>query len=75
MLSLAECEALDKAGAGRVVRSRKGEVKRFICYARSRVYCDAREGIGALHAQEGAGVNVCDRPYSAGASSNGLAAT
>ena len=48
-VSEAQCETLVKAGLGQAVRSRKGEIKRFICYPRSRVYFEAREGIAALH--------------------------
>ena len=38
MLSEIECEQLVMAGKGFAVRSRKGEIKRFICYPRSRIY-------------------------------------
>jgi len=49
VVSETQCEALVNAGLGRAVRSRKGEIKRFICYARCRVYFDVREAIAALH--------------------------
>jgi len=38
MLSEIECEQLVKAGKGYEVRSRKGEIKKFVCYPRSRIY-------------------------------------
>ena len=38
MLSEVECEQLVKAGKGYAVRSRKGEIKKFVCYPRSRIY-------------------------------------
>ena len=37
MLSEVECEQLVKAGKGYAVRSRKGEIKKFVCYPRSRI--------------------------------------
>ena len=45
------CAALERAGKGFAVRSRRGGVVRFVLYPHSRetVYYDVREGVLALH--------------------------
>ncbi|OFW15072.1 MAG: hypothetical protein A3H27_12335 [Acidobacteria bacterium RIFCSPLOWO2_02_FULL_59_13] len=48
-VSAEQCDRLVQAGLGRAIRSRKGEIKRFICYPRCRVYFEVREAIAALH--------------------------
>ena len=48
-VSVADALTMEAAGLGKVIRSHRGEEKRFIPSPSSRIYGGAREGVGALH--------------------------
>ena len=48
-VSVADAEMMEAAGLGKVIRSHKGEAKRFIPSPSSRIFGGARDAVAALH--------------------------